>query len=578
MARPQVFRITPWLGGFFSAGIVAATAIAAGLILTLDLVVISLLMISRGEGLAASVALGALALTPWVVVFILSFRATRSSLRGMLWRIGEWLWISVVATPIAGIALGLTTGIWLSPQNGLSALSPEAQLGVIPLTAIVVRAICKRILSSPRARIGVFRRFTPRASRAARRTLAPVLGAYGGVALASDADFQIIMLDSFLGVDPDRFGDAEAQPQFDDATWQTEVTALIADIQIAVFDVTEWSNSLEWELHECARHLPAHCILFVTEAGGARAEWFGSAAKLPTTHADVLAAALRRPLWYRVLGFRLQLFSWMRRVAMQPPLAQAPRPRLRGAVRWALALFLAVDGSLLAADCAVRLARQQSCSPGDIMLRSDVLGREHCVRAATNGLFPLDERPTAGPARLFDSRGALLAAGRIGPAAGRGPDDGAVRQDEWTFHYPDGRLRAKGSFIDNQRFGRWIFFDEQGKVTARGHYVAGQMEGSWTFLGSAGQPLQEGSFIHGRREDEWSLYCVSGALRGRGKFRDGQVVFGTWTLYSSCGEGYAEPQSPIVDGFDRLASALIEPVVEREPYRLDDEFGRLPEW
>lgn len=66
----------------------------------------------------------------------------------------------------------------------------------------------------------------------------------------------------------------------------------------------------------------------------------------------------------------------------------------------------------------------------------------------------------AGEAVYEDGRGIYTAYDGQGRKLRQGPRTGETRQGEWVEWYPDGRVRMRGGFVDDEQHGRWVVYTE----------------------------------------------------------------------------------------------------------------------
>jgi uncharacterized protein len=127
------------------------------------------------------------------------------------------------------------------------------------------------------------------------------------------------------------------------------------------------------------------------------------------------------------------------------------------------------------------------------------------------------------------------------------------RQGLWTEYYPDGRLRARGTYTDDKRTGTWEFYYESGQLEQRGifderglpsgkwiwyyehggllreeHYVNGLLDGMMTEYDSDGNILTMGDYIEGLEEGFW--FFEHGDHREEGEYSMG-MRNGQWKYY-----------------------------------------------
>ena len=137
--------------------------------------------------------------------------------------------------------------------------------------------------------------------------------------------------------------------------------------------------------------------------------------------------------------------------------------------------------------------------------------------------------------------------GRVDPRTGslrvEGSTDLSGRPDgEWTWWYPDGTVRERGTFDAGRRVGRWTRWDPNGQ-----RHSEGERE---PVIAEASDPdaLRRGS----HRTGEWRLWFSNGQLRGRGRYERGRLE-GPWTWWDH--EGELDPERT---GADRSGERVPE--------------------
>jgi antitoxin component YwqK of YwqJK toxin-antitoxin module len=112
--------------------------------------------------------------------------------------------------------------------------------------------------------------------------------------------------------------------------------------------------------------------------------------------------------------------------------------------------------------------------------------------------------------RTWHPNGALRDEGRVDY---RGRETGV-----WTFWYPVGEIRERGSYDAGRRAGPWTQWYVGGQRHSRGdrrwnaEAQASLREGPWTFWYSNGQLRGVGSFEAGRPVGEWTWWNHLGRL------------------------------------------------------------------
>jgi antitoxin component YwqK of YwqJK toxin-antitoxin module len=74
------------------------------------------------------------------------------------------------------------------------------------------------------------------------------------------------------------------------------------------------------------------------------------------------------------------------------------------------------------------------------------------------------------PMEFRHENGALAAAGQA---------LGGLREGEWSYFFPSGKLRKRGSYRASRATGQWTLWFESGGLKSRGMYVDDRRVGSW---------------------------------------------------------------------------------------------------
>ena len=69
--------------------------------------------------------------------------------------------------------------------------------------------------------------------------------------------------------------------------------------------------------------------------------------------------------------------------------------------------------------------------------------------------------------------------------------------------HPNGKVHAKGQFLNGKREGQWEFFDEEGRLTGTTDFKDGQFDGKRVFFDKDGKTvIEEQNWKAGNREGE----------------------------------------------------------------------------
>jgi len=89
-----------------------------------------------------------------------------------------------------------------------------------------------------------------------------------------------------------------------------------------------------------------------------------------------------------------------------------------------------------------------------------------------------------------------------------------------TTYYYNGKIKAKGDYVNKKRNGKWNFFSEEGVVISNENYINGVKEGvSKTFYPS-GKLLEKINYKNDIKEGEWLQYFESGKIRKKAFYKN----------------------------------------------------------
>ena len=111
-------------------------------------------------------------------------------------------------------------------------------------------------------------------------------------------------------------------------------------------------------------------------------------------------------------------------------------------------------------------------------------------------------------------------------------------QCETEYHYPSGKLLARGECQEGKKTGQWTTFYENGNTKTSGKVVRGYPDGIWTFYYENGKVRSKGSFTRGvfelgsagsmnfipviAKTGEWSLWNREGKLILKSNFANNE--------------------------------------------------------
>jgi hypothetical protein len=127
-------------------------------------------------------------------------------------------------------------------------------------------------LAQASATIGLLRPFRDEPSVRARRLLAPILASYGRLLVVSNPHFQRVESSSFFGWGADSLFASEGAELLRDETWKTEIVAFVDQLDVAVFDVSDYSDNIDFEFDLVLSRVPPSRVVLVHK-GRMREEW-----------------------------------------------------------------------------------------------------------------------------------------------------------------------------------------------------------------------------------------------------------------------------------------------------------------
>jgi hypothetical protein len=94
------------------------------------------------------------------------------------------------------------------------------------------------------------------------------------------------------------------------------------------------------------------------------------------------------------------------------------------------------------------------------------------------------------------------------------------REGEWSFWFPNGRMREQGRYADGRRVGVWKQWHANGQPRSEGERSAAlagdesPRTGCWRFWFENGRPEAQGVYVDERREGRWDYWLTDGELDG----------------------------------------------------------------
>jgi len=115
---------------------------------------------------------------------------------------------------------------------------------------------------------------------------------------------------------------------------------------------------------------------------------------------------------------------------------------------------------------------------------------------------------------IYNDVGLLLSEGIV--------DETGNYNGRWKDFYPDGKVRAEGSYNDNRRTGIWKFNSAAGKMEQTGSYNNGRPDGLWKWYYENGAILREEEYFQGLRDGLYTEYSPTGDIIAQGEYTDGE--------------------------------------------------------
>ncbi|MCX6332892.1 MAG: hypothetical protein NT092_01130 [Bacteroidia bacterium] len=124
---------------------------------------------------------------------------------------------------------------------------------------------------------------------------------------------------------------------------------------------------------------------------------------------------------------------------------------------------------------------------------------------------------------VYNDNGLMISEGIV--------DEAGNHNGKWKDLYPDGRVLAEGTYIDNRRSGLWKFYSPSGKTEQTGFYNNGRPDGLWKWFYENGTTLREEEYFQGQRDGAFTEYSATGDIIGQGQYSDGEKN-GEWKFKS----------------------------------------------
>lgn len=107
------------------------------------------------------------------------------------------------------------------------------------------------------------------------------------------------------------------------------------------------------------------------------------------------------------------------------------------------------------------------------------------------------------------------------------------KQLDWIYYFKDGKVEAKGSYINDRENGVWTYFYASGKPEQNGSYENGKPVGNWEWLYENGKVRRIENYEAGNRAGDLLEYDPYGYIAAEGKYEN-DLRTGKW--FTSMGD------------------------------------------
>lgn len=104
------------------------------------------------------------------------------------------------------------------------------------------------------------------------------------------------------------------------------------------------------------------------------------------------------------------------------------------------------------------------------------------------------------------------------------------KQKEWEYYFPDGTLKAKGIYLNDEENGEWEYLYANGKKEQKGNYAKGKAVGEWIWYHDNGQLWRLENYTDGLENGKCEEFNRYGTLIAKGKYKLG-LKHGKWEYY-----------------------------------------------
>ncbi|MFT4801180.1 MAG: antitoxin component YwqK of YwqJK toxin-antitoxin module [Flavobacteriaceae bacterium] len=101
----------------------------------------------------------------------------------------------------------------------------------------------------------------------------------------------------------------------------------------------------------------------------------------------------------------------------------------------------------------------------------------------------------------------------------------------WKLYFPNGNIKAKGSYELGKRVEDWVFYHINGIKSQSGKYWKGKPTGNWQWYYNNSELRRDENYRKGLEEGESIEYDDTGSIIGQGEYLEGYKE-GNWYIHS----------------------------------------------
>ena len=111
-------------------------------------------------------------------------------------------------------------------------------------------------------------------------------------------------------------------------------------------------------------------------------------------------------------------------------------------------------------------------------------------------------------------------------------DSNGNKIGEWTFYYPTGEIKKKGSYQNGEKEGKWTAYHKNQKVRYVEEYQNNLENGKWLSFDEKGELQAKGFYKNGLKDGKWiTLFHDNGQVHIEEFFSEGKNIGSTNVYY-----------------------------------------------